>query len=124
MRNSFQTKQPVGQLFLRRIFYRLFDVLRCCRIRRTIRSLWIETERITIYAKTPELGEARETVSVQSCTATARFAIDARLLIDILAHIETESLAIEFTGEFAPVVIRPVGDERHICLVMPMRLES
>ena len=87
-------------------------------------TLDMETEQITIYAKTPELGEARETVSVQSCTATARFAIDARLLIDILAHIETESLAIEFTGEFAPVVIRPIGDDTHICLVMPMRLES
>lgn len=87
-------------------------------------TLDMETEQITISSKTPELGEAHETVSVQSCTATARFAIDARLLINILAHIETESLAIEFTGEFAPVLVRPVGDEGHICLVMPMRLES
>ena len=87
-------------------------------------SLDIETEQITISAKTPELGEAHETVPVQSCTANARIAIDARLLIEILAHIETESLAIEFTGEFSPVLIRPIGDETHICLVMPMRLES
>ena len=87
-------------------------------------TLDMETEQITISSKTPELGEAHETVFVQSCTATARFAIDARLLINILARIETESLAIEFTGEFAPVVVRPVGDEGHICLVMPMRLES
>ncbi len=87
-------------------------------------TLNMETEQITIYAQTPELGEARETVSVQSCTAAARFAIDARLLINTLAHIETESLAIEFTGEFAPVMIRPVGDEGHVCLVMPMRMGS
>jgi DNA polymerase-3 subunit beta len=87
-------------------------------------SLDIETEQITIFAKTPELGEAHETVSLQSCTANSRIAIDARLLIDILAHIETESVAIEFTGEFSPVLIRPIGDETHLCLVMPMRLES
>ena len=87
-------------------------------------SLEIETEQITIFSKTPELGEAHETVSLQSCTANARIAIDARLLIDILAHIETESVAIEFTGEFSPVLIRPIGDETHLCLVMPMRLES
>ena len=86
-------------------------------------TLDMEEEQITIYAKTPEMGEAREKISVQSCTATARFAIDARLLKNTLAHIETESLAIEFTGEFAPVVIRPVGDEGHTCLVMPMRSE-
>lgn len=87
-------------------------------------SLEMEAEQITISSKTPELGEAHETVPVQSCTANARFAIDARLFIDILAHIETELLAIEYTGEFAPVVIRPIGDETHMCLVMPMRLES
>ena len=87
-------------------------------------SLEIETEQITISAKTPELGEAHETVSLQSCTANARIAMDARLLIDVLAHIETGSVAIEFTGEFSPVLIRPIGDETHVCLVMPMRLES
>ena len=87
-------------------------------------SLDIEAEQITISAKTPELGEAHETVNVQSCTANARIAIDARLLIEIFAHIETELLAIEFTGEFSPVLIRPIGDEAHVCLVMPMRLES
>jgi DNA polymerase-3 subunit beta len=87
-------------------------------------SLDIEAEQITISAKTPELGEAHETVPVQSCTANARIAIDARLLIEIFAHIETELLAIEFTGEFSPVLIKPIGDEAHVCLVMPMRLES
>lgn len=87
-------------------------------------SLDIEAEQITISAKTPEVGEAHETVTVQSCTANARIAIDARLLIEIFAHIETELLAIEFTGEFSPVLIRPIGDEAHVCLVMPMRLES
>ena len=87
-------------------------------------SLDIEAEQITISAKTPEVGEAHETVTVQSCTANARIAIDARLLIEIFAHIETELLAIEFTGEFSPVLIRPIGDETHVCLVMPMRLES
>ena len=87
-------------------------------------SLDIEPEQITISAKTPELGEAHETIPVQSCTSNARIAVDARLLIDTLAHIETELIAIEFTGGPVPVVIRPVGDEDHICLVMPMRLES
>ena len=87
-------------------------------------SLDIEAEQITISAKTPEVGEAHETVTVQSCTANARIAIDARLLIEIFAHIETELLAIEFTGEFSPVLIRPIGDKTHVCLVMPMRLES
>ena len=87
-------------------------------------SLDIESEQITISAKTPELGEAHETIPVQSCTSNARIAVDARLLIDTLAHIETELIAIEFTGGPVPVVIRPVGDEDHICLVMPMRLES
>ena len=50
--------------------------------------------------------------------------IDARLLIETLTHIEAESVGIEFTGAVAPVAFKPIGEEGHICLIHPMRLES
>ena len=86
--------------------------------------LEIDTEQIQISARTPELGEAHETLPVESSTGRVRLGIDARLLIETLAHIETETIAIEFTGAVAPVAFKPTDEEKHICLINPMRLES
>ena len=84
----------------------------------------IDSERIHVSVNTPEVGEAHETLSVESSTGSLRFGIDARWLIETLAHIETESVAIEFVSEVKPIAFKPVGNDEHICLVVPMRLES
>lgn len=85
--------------------------------------LEIDTERIRVSAKTPKLEEAYEIVPVASGTGSVRIGFDARLLIDTLAHIETESVSIEFSQELNPVLINPVDDDRHISLIMPLLLE-
>ena len=87
-------------------------------------ALEIDTNQVQISAKTPELGEAYEPVPVEAGTGRIRMGIDARLLIGTLGHIETESIAIEFQSEVEPIIFKPIGEENHICLVMPMRLES
>ena len=87
-------------------------------------ALEISTEQVQISAKTPELGEAYEPIPVESGTGRIRIGIDARLLIGTLGHIESESIAIEFKSEVEPIVFKPIGEENHVCLVMPMRLES
>ncbi len=87
-------------------------------------ALEISTEQVQISAKTPELGEAYEPIPVETGTGRIRIGIDARLLIGTLGHIESESIAIEFKSEVEPIVFKPIGEENHVCLVMPMRLES
>ena len=86
--------------------------------------LEIDTEQVQVSARTPELGEAHETVPVESSTGSVRIGFDARLLVEALSHIETESLSIEFSGELDPVLIKPVSDDEYISLIMPMRLEA
>lgn len=86
--------------------------------------LEIDTELVRLSTQTPELGEALETLAVESATGNVRFGVDARVLIDVLAHIETESLIFEFEGEFTQFIVKPVGDDTHICVVMPMRLDG
>ncbi|MDE0682905.1 MAG: DNA polymerase III subunit beta [Candidatus Poribacteria bacterium] len=86
--------------------------------------LEISTEQIHLSTNTPELGEAHETISVESCNGRERIGLDARLLIETLSHIETESVAIEFTTAVTTVAFKPVGEEGHVCLIHPMRLGS
>ncbi len=73
---------------------------------------------------TSELVEVHETVPVAFGTGSVRVGFDARLLIESLAHIDTESVSIEFTKELEPVLIKPVGDDRYISLVMPLLLDA
>ncbi len=86
--------------------------------------LEIDPEQIRISAQTPELGEAYETIAVESGTGSVRIGFDARVLTEILTHIETESLILEFSGEASQVSVKPVGDDGHICIIMPMRLDT
>ena len=85
--------------------------------------LEIDSEQVQVSAKTPELGEAHETLPVESSTGSVRIGFDARLLIEALSHIETKSLSIEFSGELNPVLIKPEGDDGYVSLIMPMRLD-
>ena len=87
-------------------------------------SVEIDTERIHVSVNTPEVGEAHETLPVESSTGSLRFGIDARWLIETLMHIESESVVVEFVSEVKPIVFKPVDADDHVCLVVPMRLES
>ena len=84
----------------------------------------IGTEQVQVSVNTPELGEAHETLPLESSTGQIRFGIDARFLIEALTHIETESVEIEFTSEVKPIFFKPVDAEGYVSLIVPMRLTT
>jgi DNA polymerase-3 subunit beta len=77
-----------------------------------------------ISAKTPELGEAYETVDIKSGDGEIQIAFDARFLVEAVGHIETEDFRLELKDSLSAAVLKPVGEDGHLCLIMPMRLES
>ena len=80
--------------------------------------------QIRISAKISETDEIHETLAVESSTGSIRIGLNAQLLIEILLHIETESLVLEFSSGLQPVIVKPIGAEGHICLICQMNLES
>jgi DNA polymerase III beta subunit len=86
--------------------------------------LEIDEQQIRISPRDPQPDERHETLAVESSTGSIRIGFDARLLIEALMHIGTESLVLEFSGELDPVIVKPIDEEGHICLIMPLRLES
>lgn len=79
---------------------------------------------VNISAKTPELGEAFETIEFKSSNGKIAIAFDWRFLTDVLRHIQTEEVSMEFKDPLSAVVLKPVGEDNHLGLIMPMRLES
>jgi DNA polymerase-3 subunit beta len=51
-------------------------------------------------------------------------AFNARYLNDVLTNVEAERFAIELNGPLSPGVFRPVGDDRYVHVVMPVRTTS
>ena len=86
--------------------------------------LEIEPEKIQISTQTPEVGEAHETVQVESGTGSVRIGLDANRLTEIFAHIESESVILEFSGEFEFFIVKPENEDGHTCFIAPMRLKS
>ena len=79
---------------------------------------------IHVSAQAPALGEAYETVATESGSGSVRIGSDARALVDILAHIESEFVILEFSGEFSQFIVKPVGDDGQLHVIMPIRLET
>jgi DNA polymerase-3 subunit beta len=77
---------------------------------------------LVLTASSPELGEAREELPANYEGETLSVAYNARYLMDVLKNIETKEVLLELSTPLAPGVLRPVGDETYVCVVMPIRL--
>jgi DNA polymerase-3 subunit beta len=51
-------------------------------------------------------------------------AFNARYLADVLTNVTVEQFAVELNGPLSPGVFRPIGDDRYVHVVMPVRTTS
>jgi DNA polymerase-3 subunit beta len=51
-------------------------------------------------------------------------AFNARYLADVLTNVTAEQFALELNGPLSPGVFKPVGDDRYVHVVMPVRTTS
>jgi DNA polymerase-3 subunit beta len=79
-------------------------------------------ENLVIRAEAGDLGQAYEEIEVLREGDDIEIAFNARYLLDILGVLETEGLYLEMTEPLSPAVIRPVGDEQYLMVIMPMQL--
>ena len=86
--------------------------------------LEINPQQIRISAKTSETDEIHETLAAESGTGSVRMGLNAQMLIETLSHIETESVSLAFTNAIKPLVVKPIGEEGHICVLCTMLLDA
>ncbi len=51
-------------------------------------------------------------------------AFNARYLQEALANLDAQQLTLEFTGPLSPGVLKPVGDDGYVHVIMPVRTPS
>ncbi|MCY4553157.1 MAG: DNA polymerase III subunit beta [Candidatus Poribacteria bacterium] len=86
--------------------------------------LEIDPQQIRISAKTSETDEIHETLAAESGTGSVHIGLNAQMLIETLSHIETESVSLAFRNAIKPLVVKPIGEEGHICVLCAMQIDS
>jgi DNA polymerase-3 subunit beta len=76
--------------------------------------------KITISARAEEIGDNLGEIDAEVEGDEAKIAFNSRYLTDVLGILSEDEVALEATTSSSPGVLRPVGQENYIHVVMPM----
>lgn len=76
--------------------------------------------KMNISARAEEVGENISEIDALIDGEPAKIAFNARYLSDVLSVLHEKQVALETTTSSSPGVIRPVGNEKYVHVVMPM----
>lgn len=77
---------------------------------------------LQLSSQSPELGDAREEISIDYTGEELKIGFNSRYLIDALSTLEGEKILLEVRGKQNPGVIRSCEGLSHTNVVMPMRI--
>ncbi|MDI3280005.1 MAG: DNA polymerase III subunit beta [Bacillota bacterium] len=69
-----------------------------------------------------EVGRAEEEVAAAVEGEAMEISFNSRFLTDVLRVLECGAVGLEFTGQYSPAVVKPLGDPAYQYIVMPIRL--
>jgi DNA polymerase-3 subunit beta len=79
--------------------------------------------KVSISANNPDLGEATEEIEAEYKGKSLSIGFNARYLLDVLGVLTGEGeISIELKDELSPSIIRKIGLESYLYVLMPMRL--
>ncbi|QGG46985.1 DNA polymerase III subunit beta [Heliorestis convoluta] len=81
----------------------------------------MEGNILTIRSNSPEVGHIHEEVFVDMDGESIPIAFNYRYLQEALKVLSVEDIHIDLTGPLVPGVIRPIGEERYLYLIVPVR---
>ncbi|MCH7481848.1 MAG: DNA polymerase III subunit beta [Chloroflexi bacterium] len=76
--------------------------------------------KLTVSSRAEELGDNTGDIAAEVEGGDGKIAFNSRYLSDVLGVLNEEKVALEMTTSSSPGVIRPVGDDHYVHVVMPM----
>ncbi|MFN2484546.1 MAG: DNA polymerase III subunit beta [Candidatus Limnocylindria bacterium] len=80
--------------------------------------------RLAITAHAADLGENADSLDAQIEGSSTSIAFNARYLIDVLSNLGSDEAVLELSGPLAPGVIKAVGQDDYVHVIMPVRTAS
>lgn len=84
--------------------------------------LSIEEGKLHITSENPDVGEGSEDLDVDFAGKPVVIGFNAKYVLDVLAALPDNEIALELSGELEPGVIKPAGDASFVGVIMPMRI--
>lgn len=82
-------------------------------------NLDLSTAQITVWGKSVEYGEARESIEVSYDGDAMNIAFNPEFFMEPLKYLECDQVVMKFNDNFSPVAV--CGDEGFLYILMPMR---
>ncbi|MCY4530237.1 MAG: DNA polymerase III subunit beta [Chloroflexi bacterium] len=79
-----------------------------------------EDGKLMVQSRSEEVGENKGEVAAEIEGGEAKIAFSSKYLTDVLNVLETGKVALETTTPSSPGVIKPVGDDNYVHVVMPI----
>ena len=83
-----------------------------------------EASAVSITAHAADIGDAADALEANLEGTPTTIAFNARYLIDVLSNLGADEAALELSGPLAPGVIRGVGKDDYVHVIMPVRTAS
>ena len=84
--------------------------------------LGIEEGKLRITSENPDVGEGSEDLDVDFAGKPVTIGFNAKYVLDVLAALPDNEIALELGGELEPGVIKPAQDASFVGVIMPMRI--
>ena len=84
----------------------------------------VSNQQLIITANSDTTGNAYEELEVEQTGEDLTIAFNARYLVEILNHIDSPQIVMEFLGPLSPAAIKPAGDAANVAqmyVLMPLR---
>ena len=85
-------------------------------------KLAISPGRIILSATTPDVGEAKEEVTATYDGEPMEITFNPQFLLDFLKTERAEQISLAFTDSVTAAIVRSVGDDSHLYVLMPIKL--
>jgi DNA polymerase-3 subunit beta len=83
-----------------------------------------EATGVSITAHAADVGDNADSVDAAIEGTPTAIAFNARYLIDVLSNLGSDEAALELSGPLAPGVIRGIGKDDYVHVIMPVRTAS
>jgi DNA polymerase-3 subunit beta len=87
-------------------------------------KIQVDKGKVEVTSSSPEFGEAHETLPVDYSGSAMQICFNAQYVLDFLAAVTTDVVALELKDEVSQAVMTPVGAEgyEYTYVIMPMRI--
>jgi len=87
----------------------------------SIIKILLQANKFEILAQDPDLGENRSQIEAEIKGGPITVNLNYRFLIDGLNNIKTKKVFLGFNSDSSPVIIKPIGEDNYLYLIMPIK---